>query len=125
MTPEQFKALLTATVPQVGVITLSDLEDKSKRTLLLGCTYDRKTQHVYIKDGAIHSVTYDAANYPPERVVVLNNHCFVPHKVYPTRSDFEFCQTLILRGVPLSLTGYDPNELNRPLLDGLYYGNTL
>lgn len=118
----QFKAL-SSILPFKPVISIDDLQDRFPRTLLFGYTYDRQSHHVYIKDYAIHVAVYGGIdNTKPKFVDVSRDQDYAPNKrVYPARSDFEFCALLIRRGIEIIFTDFVEEEKNR-LVDGNYYG---
>jgi hypothetical protein len=122
MTPEQYALLTSAPTPQ-AVIGVADLVDKTPRTLIYGYLVSRSTFHVYLgADGLIHVLTYDegfaaeGSDVVPFLVQhhsagpsggVEGNSYYVPSKrVYPERSDFEFCQLLFRHGVSPCFTTY-------------------
>ena len=123
ITPEQVRILWGLMPDRAPIIGLADLTDQSERTLIYGYTTDRETHHVYIKDGAIRVVRYFFEK-PPVLVPVTCNQDYAPGKrVYPTRSDFEFCSLLARKDVDLSYTNCDEKELTR--IKGNYFGEIL
>ena len=107
-----------------ALILGADLLNQADRTLLFGFTQDHETHHVYLQDGVIHTVRYllDGAvrEYP-----IFDNENYKPDKrVYPTRSDFEFCLKLQQSNVHLTYTTYDERELTKKM-HGVYFGRIL
>lgn len=128
MTPQQYKKLCACNSTTLPPLTIKSLRNKSERTLLFGYTCERETFHVYIRDGRIYVVMYEGwnDNPTPKEVTVKTDEDYVPDKrVYPTRSDYEFCRLLRMRDVYISFTSQDQDELKRPLIEGKYFGMVL
>lgn len=101
-------------------IIIDDLEDKSDRTLLYGYDQYRTTQHVYIKDGKIFAVDYDY-NGPLREISISDNKDYIPWKrIYPEKSDYEFCKLLIERGHNLPFLPFDESVKHKK-----FYGRIL
>ena len=68
-----------------GVITGSDLSNQEDRTLIWGYTTDRRSWHVYLKDGEIHSYVYGVHNGDSfTKLSVSSNEGYIPNKrLYP------------------------------------------
>lgn len=128
MTPQQYKKLCAVTSTTLPPLTIKNLRNKSERTLLFGYTCERETFHVYIRDGRIYTVRYEGwkDNPTPKEVTVKTDEDYVPDKrVYPTRSDYEFCRLLRTRDVYIAFTNQNQEELKRPLIEGKYFGMVL
>ena len=126
MTPAQLEELRRVQRTSVPPLTVDDLEDKSERTLLYGYDCDRKTHHVFIQDGRIQVCKYLLNDFDDdcEFVDVTGDADYVPNKrVYPTRSDFEFCRLLCQRGVYIPFTNIDEEESKRTHILR-YFGRT-
>jgi len=92
------------------VLSAEDLKDKSDRTLLYGYTCDRDTWHVYLEDGKIYTVVYNAREDEIKlNIVPINeNKDFVPNKrLYPAKCDYLFCKLLKEHGVNLPFTTWE------------------
>lgn len=104
MNKEELKKLVHASSKTV---VIDDLEDKSDRTLLYGYELDRTTKHVYLKDGKIFVVIYGYGE-PPREIGVEDNESYIPRKrIYPEKSDYEFCKLLVERGYSLTFLPFD------------------
>ena len=121
MTKEELRQYETYNT-QEKLITVNDLANKKDRTLLFGYDCNRKTWHVYLKDGKIHTIRYsrDYANdkfVDLTNIVVVDNSDYIPDKrVYPSASDFEFCLLLKKAGCKITMTHPDDREEKK------YYG---
>lgn len=106
MTEEQL-ALLRNVVELPRTIGPEPGED---RTLLYGYDCDRRTWHIYQKDGEIHRAIYITHNPKPEAYdhgPELDVEILVPNKrLYPEACDFEFCKKLKQLGAWLSFTTF-------------------
>lgn len=101
-------------------ITAKDLTNKQNRTLLYGYTLERNTWHVYLKDNAIYTVVYGYKEEPKE-CIVKDNFDYIPDKrVYPAKSDYEFCSLLIRQGINIPFTSFEKEEILKQ-----YYGKIL
>jgi len=96
-----------------------DLIDKSDRTLLYGYTCDRSTFHVYIKDGEIKIVVYKTVGDLREIIPTCNSDYLPDKRVYPAKSDYEFCRRLMLSGCRPCFTYWEED------IPEQYYGLTL
>lgn len=95
------------------LITVSDLKDKSDRTLLYGYNFNRITHHSYIKDDEIVSVMY-SYNEEPVKLDVDHNSIYVPMKrIYPEASDYEFCKLLKEKGYHLNFLPFNDEREER------------
>lgn len=111
------------------ILSISDLNDLSDRTLLYGYTCARETWHVYLKNKKIVVVKYNneyTRGEPTPKnmtyIEVKSNHGFIPDKrLYPERCDYEFCLLLKERGISLPFTTWNDNvsEMKQ------YYGFTI
>jgi len=123
MNQEQYKALVhLATAARL--ISVSDLADKSARTLVYGYTCNRDTFHVYLKDGQIHKVvyTFDRTLIDQFSGSEIEPEACVPDKrIYPEACDYEFCMLLKKFDAYMPFTGF--NE-NRDMLQQ-FHGNLL
>lgn len=111
----------------VVLVTVDDLEDKSDRTLVYGYDTERFTHHTYIKNGEIFTVLYKP-DTPISIKEMKSNDDFSPNKrLYPERSDYEFCKLLKKLGVHVSFTTYSEDSLEWPssLENKPYFGKTL
>jgi len=98
---------------EASLISVTDLIDRRDRTLIYGYTLDRYTFHVYLKGGKIHRYIYSeyvnvegydeyicGAGLPVKSVI--------PDKrIYPAKSDYEFCKILMKGGEFLSFTTFE------------------
>lgn len=123
MLESQLKMLKSVKPITSPVISIEDLHDKTERTLLYGYTCERATHHVYIKNNAIHVALYDGlGKVNLHSIKIICNQDYVPDKrVYPARSDFEFCALLIRHSIDINFTEFNPLELER-FVYGNYYG---
>lgn len=107
-------------------LSVNDLTDQSERTLVYGYNLNRKTFHVYLKDGVIHRVVYSGgSSATPARVdsrksdVEWDPADLAPTKrAYPERCDFEFATLLKSKGVVLPFTTFN-DEFDG---DGPFFG---
>ena len=134
MTQAEFNMLRMTTQE---LITRDDLSDISDRTLLFGRMSDRSQFHVYLKDRRLHVLSYKVAwkdniatPVDIQEIKPSVNTDYVPdNKVYPERSDFEFCQKLIDAGVAIPFTNWVSDSFNiakkhNQFDDSDYYGFT-
>ena len=113
MTETEYQALCRK--PERAVLSATDLQDKTPRTLLYGYTTARDTFHVYLDPlGCIHVLVYcDITRLPLTHTAgpaggVSRNEDYVPDKrLYPERCDAEFCRLLTRVGVTLPFTTFD------------------
>jgi hypothetical protein len=112
MTREQLEDVRD-TNPIENLITANDLKNKEDRVLISGYTCDRTTFITELKQGKI--VTYLADSlYKKGKVYKRNtyleieeNSDYIPNKrVYPHKSDYEFCKLLEERGVGITFGTY-------------------
>ena len=93
-------------------VSAEDLSDKSPRTLIYGCMLDRETFHLYLtKSQKLVKVVYDSdgillqkQNGPLEL-----KDCVPSKRVFPERSDQEFCRLLLAAGVSIPFTTFTPD----------------
>jgi hypothetical protein len=86
------------------------------RTLLYGYDVDRRTHHVYQKDGVLHLMVYTDSvaggaltHYVSGEELPLDG--LVPNKrLYPEACDYVFCRRLREAGIRLPFTTYDPER---------------
>jgi hypothetical protein len=120
MNREELDALYSVNEIKERVVDVTDLENKSDRTLIYGYTCERDTWHVYLKDGVIYTVLY---GYGPVNKVLMDVKCnqgFVPNKrLYPRRCDFEFCKLLKEKGCRLTFTTWEDRA------DETFYGELI
>lgn len=112
MKHEEFEILLKSSD---GLITVSDLKNKSDRTLLLGRSGgvpDYVLHHVYLFDGQIYVYHFNSLfEELCMEITVINNLDFLPSKnIYPDLSDFEFLLLLKGKGVPMSFSHFTKRE---------------
>lgn len=107
MTDEQLAELKNFRLAE-PVVSVSDLEDRTPRTLLYGYTCDRFTFHTYLgTDDLLHRVIYTS-----DRRVISEIHgqqlqsylCRPDKRVYPNASDYQFCRLLLEKGETFSFT---------------------
>jgi hypothetical protein len=107
MTQDQVEYLFTVAAVNKMIGPLTGTYD---RTLLYGYDCDRRSWHVYQKDGHIHRAIYITSNRLPEvhdQNCELDAETLVPNKrLYPEACDFEFCLKLKALGIPLPFTTY-------------------
>lgn len=108
MTKEEFESLTNRN--SNAIISVDDLKNKENRTLIYGYTLDRSTHHVYLKDGRIYCCVYDDDII--KREVVWNDDYVPDKRIYPARSDYEFCLLLKLAGVYLPFTNFNEMEID-------------
>lgn len=125
MTNEDFMKLKEYRKENEEVLAADDLINRENRTLLYGYTCDRETWHVYLRDGKIYTIKYQA-NYVRKcpvhvkEIPIYDNGDYIPNKrLYPTACDYEFCMKLKERGYDLPFTSQDDRKRTR------YYGYTL
>lgn len=112
MTHEEFEILLRSSN---GLITVSDLKNKSNRTLLLGLSGgvpDYVSHHVYLFDGQIYVYHFNSL-FPElcKEINVSSNWELLPSKsIYPFFSDFEFLLLLKEKSCPLSFYPFIERE---------------
>jgi hypothetical protein len=143
MDEDQFRQVQAPAPLDVSYIGVHELVNKRDRTLLYGYDCDRRTWHVYLKDGVIHLLVYLATNTPEgqdSRVYwfAANEYAYnlmwpvdwlVPNKrVYPELCDFEFCVLLKAKQTPVSYLPYgSSNPVAHPpgqKYAGLVYGES-
>ncbi|MEV8335061.1 hypothetical protein [Streptomyces niveus] len=97
------------------------------RTLAFGYTCDRASWHVYLQDGLVHILVYDAVAKTAvrhEARTTWNVADLVPDKrLYPESTDPSFAQLLISRGQQLPFTTFDEDRHTR-YTDLAFHGAT-
>ncbi|MGW0673560.1 hypothetical protein [Streptomyces sp. NPDC002746] len=97
------------------------------RTLAFGYTCDRASWHVYLLDGLVHVLVYDAVANTTSRHearTTWNVAELVPDKrLYPESTDAPFAQLLISRGQQLRFTTFNEARHNR-YTDLTFHGAT-
>ena len=113
MNKKQYNKLSQLTI-EPNKFSVSDLIDKSERTLLWGYTCDRDSFHVYLYGGKINLYVY---SYHEQSVIkfasatALELDSLIPNKrVYPEASDYEFCKKLLDSGVHIQFTTFNENR---------------
>lgn len=104
MTKEEYTKL-TTDYTNKNLITVADLANKNNRVLLYGYTIERHTFKVELLDGDYICTSIEKYGEPEYEINVTKNEDYVPNKrVYPERSDYEFCKLLVERGVYIPWT---------------------
>lgn len=106
-------------------VSAASLSNQAPRTLLYGYDVQRNTFHVYLNEqGQLVRVLYDADGFLIDgyQAVTLNAEECVPNKrVYPGKSDFEFCRLLArMLGRDLPFTTFTEAERSQA-----FYGKRL
>ena len=112
MNQEQFETL-SRVAPVAATVSAEEIPAPDfDRTLLYGYDVDRRTWHVYLKDGLIHRVVRaghsisDGWEHQSGKVWRLAD--LVPSKrAYPERTDFYFARLAEQRDVPIAFTGFN------------------
>lgn len=115
MNYDEYRILRGTYADVPSLITASDLRDKTPRVLLNGyypSGTDPQTLRVELEgDGVIR--TYEDGRDITHHVTI-NEHYVPSKRVYPQKSDFEFCRLLIERGVNVPFLGHSyPEEKER------------
>ena len=109
MSPEEFDALQKTRWVKMPKM-IGPLQGTYDRTLLYGYDCDRRTWHVWQKDGYLHRAIYIQSNRHPEvhdQNVELDAATLVPNKrLYPEACDIEFCTKLRALDIDLPFTTY-------------------
>lgn len=137
MTKNEYTALLQIKTKTSSCITADDLNDKTDRTLLFGRTTENTVFHVYLKNNHIHVLTYApkwlhnaCEAQDVNEITPINDNDYIPSfKVYPDRSDFEFCKLLKSRNVEIPMFAWIDDSFtiarkHNPFDDTVYYGFT-
>ena len=125
MNREEYESLKDVD-PEIAMIDIDMLEDKSDRTLIYGYTCDRRDFHVFIDFGMIHVFVY-GDGYPLREDYYASDYKYEPQelvpdkRIYPEACDFEFCKLLKKFNIPLCFTSWN-NVPDKP--KGGYYGRT-
>jgi hypothetical protein len=95
LTPEDIITIKSQSKVQPA-FHISQLDEKTDRTLLYGYTCDRDTFHVYLKDGLLHRIIYSRKNLiSHEFGESIDVELLIPNKrTYPETCDFDFCMKL-------------------------------
>ena len=137
MTKNEYNEFLKIPSNASKCITIDNLTDKTDRTLLFGRTTENKIFHVYVKNCQIHIVTYQpkwkhnqCEAQDVNEIIPNTDEDFIPsHKVYPERSDFEFCKLLKSRNVDIPMLDWIDDAFtlakkHNPFDNTIYYGYT-
>lgn len=123
MTNEEYEEVYRYMESAPNIISVSCLKNHTDRTLLYGYTCDRKTWHIYLKDGLIHLNCYGKSwdnrpdFYENYLAIDLNDVNIIPDKrLYPFCCDYEFVKLLKSKGIDMTFTTWEERE-PRP-----YYG---
>ncbi|MGX9980660.1 hypothetical protein [Methylobacterium fujisawaense] len=113
MTQQEYDDLQD-TVPLCPVVSARDLADQSDRTLLWGYTTDRRSWHVFLREGVIELYVYGRGwmgeDLPPDHMgdAAWPMEMLVPNKrLYPEACDREFCELLMRYGIHLPFTTFN------------------
>jgi hypothetical protein len=106
MTREEHAELSRKETEEV-MIDARALTNKTPRTLIYGYTCDRDTFELILLAG--HEPCFSL--YIDEKLIFMGCHiepdrCVPDKRIYPAKSDFEFCSILKSHGVYLSFTTY-------------------
>ena len=105
------------------IIQLSELSDKSDRTLLYGYTCSRYTWHLYLKTDVIHKVIYghsdEFISHTAFETGISVYDASPDKRLYPECCDYDFCKLMMLHGGDLPFTSWSDREQQQ------YYGLTL
>jgi hypothetical protein len=106
MTPEQLKDLQTT----AGIDYMIGPVPGPDRTMLFGYDCDRRTWHIFKKDGQLHKAVYIGSNRQFEEMAsgdALDARHVIPNKrLYPEACDYTFCVTLRRLDLHLSFTRF-------------------
>jgi hypothetical protein len=92
---------------ETHLLTEYDLNNKEDRILISGYTCARDTFITELEDGEIRSYTIDFHSKQRIYRSIEYNSDYVPTKrVYPHKSDYEFCKLLRRQGVSISFTTF-------------------
>lgn len=120
------------------VIKLSELSNRSFRTLAYGYTSDRATWHLYLNKQRqfvliVYRLGYEERFEAPEYVVSYDEELPIRDifsdlsrevqavRLYPESCDFEFMKKLQYMGVELPFTKFDPIRFDK-VKDLIYHG---
>lgn len=119
ITPEQHQYLNRS---DLATLSVSDLTDKTPRTLAYGYSINRNRVHTYLgDDGLIHLFEYDnnasvVVNHIAEETFSVSD--FHPGKrTFPERTDYEFAMLVHSRGGDLCFTNYTED-----VPEAIFYG---
>lgn len=87
-------------------------ENFGDRTLLFGYDTDRRTHHVFLRDGYVVKVVYMGDQDDLVEVTKFTSLAdLVPNKrLYPEACDYDFCWFLRSHGVQLNFTKFNANR---------------
>lgn len=109
---------LEASLHMPSVICATELADPSDRTLVYGYTVERETFHLYLENGKFNRVVYDGDNVFLSGLTGLDSIelalCVPDKRVYPARSDFEFCRLVLIKGGSVPFTTFEPPKEIKP-----------
>lgn len=103
MTKDEYNDL---TGERSRLVKVSELKDKSDRTLLYGYTLERNTVHVYLLDGFINVFRYnnkDELYFDVGKELELNSYLIPNKRLYPECCDKEFCELIFSKGTEPSM----------------------
>ena len=103
MTQDEYDILSHAT-PEDHSVSVSELADKTDRTLLYGYDFERNTVHVYLKDGLIHWLSCGV--HRSAETWEEGTHLVPLKRVYPSLSDFAFASLLKSKDIGVSYTTF-------------------
>jgi hypothetical protein len=96
-----------------NLIRVSELKNKTPRTLVYGYTLDRSSFHVYLdSEGLLHRRIYKKETKRNEHISAteVESYKIVPSKrTYPECCDFEFAMLMGYKSVDLNFTTFNPN----------------
>ena len=108
------------------LVKVSELKNKSDRTLLYGYTRERNTIHVYLRDGFINVFRYtynkDELWYDVGKQIKLDSYLIPNKRLYPECCDKEFCELIFSKGIELSMSFTTFNEKRE---NKVFYGDTI
>jgi len=110
MTPEQMRLIETCEIPGPPIPSA----EGDDRTLIYGYDTDRRTHHVYLKDGQVHQVIYSPSGSNADKDIFhyavgdeIDIKTVIPNKrLYPEACDFDYCMALKELGVQMSFTAH-------------------
>lgn len=93
------------------LINVSELKNQSERTLIYGFDFDKNTWHIYLKDNLIHLYVYKENEIKYKKSHTFSCYDLNPGKrIYPHKSDYEFCRIMKEKGTSLSFTKFEEIE---------------
>lgn len=128
MNEYQYQAYQSLSDPAAPTISLSDLFDRTPRTLLFGYDVDRVTHHVYVMDNLIYLSKYSLGNpLDSEAHFTWEASKLVPNKrAYVESTDLDFATAILRRGLRISFTtpDYPRHAFRLSQRGGVYAGKT-